>query len=145
MRDVGWPGIIAAVAVVWVIAALTEYSLSRPRRSMPARAPAGEPAPEPQPMLPREPVPYAVPIAVAAARAPEEDTAAPQVPAAPPEDHTAPAEALAPPQVREAEPEPEPEPAPEPQRWNIWDLERSMRDNGEVSEEQEFLLLYLRA
>ena len=109
MRDVGWPGIIAAVAVVWVIAALTEYSLSTPKRARSPRPATAPPLPmelpdetvrvlphEPQP----EPVPYEVPIDAA--------------------------------------------PEPEPQRWNIWDLERAVRDGGEVSEEQEFLLIYLR-
>jgi hypothetical protein len=120
MRDVGWPGIIAAVAVVWVIAALTEYSLSTPKRARPPRAATAaalpvEPPDETVRVLPREPQPEPVPYEV-----PLDDAA------------------------------PEPEPVsdtvsgPEPQRWNIWDLERAVRDGGEVSEEQEFLLMYLR-
>lgn len=121
MRDVGWPGIIAAVAVVWVIAALTEYSLSTPKRARPATAPAlpVEPPDETVRVLPRdpqpEPVPYEVPLEAAPEPEPVSDTV--------------------------SEPEPV---ASEAQRWNIWDLERAIRDGGEVSEEQEFLLIYLR-
>jgi hypothetical protein len=143
LRDVGWPGIIAAVAVVWVVAALAEYSLSSPNRARASRRspqpPTPAPAPTPEPVgemvrvLPREPepVPYAVTIAVEAA--PEADEAPPELVS-----DAAPA----------PEPEPEPEPEPvavhEPQRWNIWELERAVRESGDVSEEQEFLLLYLR-
>jgi hypothetical protein len=131
MRDVGWPGIVAAVAVVWVVAALTEYSLSGAKRTRAAR-PAARPPVAERPaetvrLLPREPEPVPYPVAVEVEVAREAE--------------------LAP------EPEPEPAPAavgaeplgePEPQRWNIWDLERAVRESGEVSEEQEFLLLYLR-
>jgi hypothetical protein len=28
--------------------------------------------------------------------------------------------------------------------WNVWELDRALRDSGTVTEEQEFLLLYLR-
>ena len=28
--------------------------------------------------------------------------------------------------------------------WNIWELDRALRDSGAVTEEQEFLLMYLR-
>jgi len=47
----------------------------------------------------------------------------------------------------EVSPEPEPEPEPvaaEPRQWKFWDLERAVREGGEATEEQEFLLLYLR-
>ncbi|HXK15165.1 MAG TPA: hypothetical protein VNH45_11560, partial [Gaiellaceae bacterium] len=44
-------------------------------------------------------------------------------------------------------PEPEPEPEPEPvaaQVWNLWEIDRALRGSGTVTEEQEFLLMYLR-
>jgi hypothetical protein len=52
----------------------------------------------------------------------------------------------------EPQPEPEPEPAPPPpvpaaQRtgpWNVWELERVLRESGEQDEEKTFLLRYLR-
>jgi hypothetical protein len=37
----------------------------------------------------------------------------------------------------------EPEPV-EARVWNVWELDRALRDSGMVTEEQEFLLLYLR-
>ncbi len=43
---------------------------------------------------------------------------------------------------------PEPEPAgvgyAAPRRWNLWEVERALRDQGEIAEEHEYLLLYLR-
>jgi hypothetical protein len=162
MRDVGWPGIIAAVAVVWVIAALTEYSLSGPRRTRPARAAAPEAAGESVRVLRREdeldpvPVPYAVPVAAVddPQRQPdvlavEEDAAVADVAVEEvagdgrvqrPEPGPGPGLETEP----EPEPQTEPEPEAEPQRWNIWELDRAVRENGDATEEQEFLLLYLR-
>jgi hypothetical protein len=32
----------------------------------------------------------------------------------------------------------------EPRRWNVWELDRVLRERGDGHEEQEFLLLYLR-
>jgi hypothetical protein len=51
---------------------------------------------------------------------------------------------------REAAPPPEPEPQPEPvptappREWNLWELERAVRDTGERHEEWSALLIYLR-
>jgi hypothetical protein len=56
----------------------------------------------------------------------------------------------------EPEQEPEPEPEPEPQRvvalpvsatpreWNVWELERLVRERGTEDEERAYLLVYLR-
>jgi hypothetical protein len=32
----------------------------------------------------------------------------------------------------------------EARQWNIWEIERALRESGEPTEEQEFLLMYLR-
>jgi hypothetical protein len=166
-------GIGGAVAVVWVIVAVIEYSLSHPRKpkeptplieTLPAQEPvisdavrvlprtpepvavelepepvAGEPEPEP---LAVEPEPVAVepepePVAVE----PDPEPVAPE-PVAP--------EPVAPePVAVEPEPEPAPEPALEPEpvearAWNVWEIDRALHDSGTVTEEQEFLLIYLR-
>ena len=34
--------------------------------------------------------------------------------------------------------------AAEPRSWNVWELDRVLKDSGGASEEREFLLLYLR-
>jgi len=117
VRHVGAAGIIAAVAVVWVIVALIEYSLARPRERRRRPAPAAPQA------LPVEEPPSET-VRVLPPRPPFEVAVEP-----------------------ESEPQPEPEPEPvaaEPRQWNLWELERAVRDRGEPSEEQEFLLLYLR-
>jgi hypothetical protein len=134
-----------AVAVVWVMVAVLEYSLSHPREPK-QPAPLIETLPEPEPVisdavrvLPRtrapepvapEPEPEPAPVAVA----PEPEPVA-----------------VAPEPEPELEPEPEPEPEPEldaepvtAQVWNVWELDRALRDTGTVTEEQEFLLIYLR-
>jgi hypothetical protein len=53
--------------------------------------------------------------------------------------------------VREPEPEPVPIPPPTPPPplpaagpWNIWELERALRESGDHDEEKSFLLHYLR-
>ena len=152
-------GIGGAVAVVWVFVAVIEYSLSHPREP---KEPAllVETLPEPEPVtseavrvLPRTPEPAEV--------APEPAPAQPEPLAVEPEPEPA---ALEPEPVVAHEPEPEPqpepvaqepEPEPEPQpaadaepvvaqEWNIWELDRALREAGTVTEEQEFLLIYLR-
>jgi len=161
LRDVGAAGIIAAVAVVWVIVALIEYSLGRPwahrRRRATAQAPlSAEPpspelpselpasAPPPSEPPPAGPPPETVPVLprppfeVAVELEPVADEPEPQA-----EPH------LEPHADAELEPQPDPEPQPEPvaaepRQWNIWELERAVREGGEPTEEQEFLLLYLR-
>jgi hypothetical protein len=62
---------------------------------------------------------------------------------------------------QEPEPQPKPEPEPEPElelepepeleqepvearAWNVWEIDRALRERGVGTEEQEFLLIYLR-
>jgi hypothetical protein len=160
-------GIAAAVAVVWVAAAIIEYSLGhrnqgRRRPARPQRAPEPEPEREPAPTQEPEAAPLASegvrvirrvqpePVAVQPAAAPP---AAPEP--APPEPVVEAEPEPTPEPEPEPEPQPEPEPAPpapvpaaaipaEPRRWSIWDLERALREGTGASEEAEFMLLYLR-
>ena len=145
-------GIGGAVAVVWVLVAMLEYSLSHPREPK-EPTPLIETLPpaelvtsdavrvlprtrRPQPVEPTpEPDPVAIepePVAVEPEREPEQVTPEPE-PEPEPES--------------EPEPEPEPESEREPveaQQWNVWELDRALRDSGTLTEEQEFLLIYLR-
>ena len=152
LAHLGAWGIGGAVAVVWVIVAVIEYSLSHPReRKEPT--PLIETLPESEPIvseavrvIPRTPEPVAVePEPVPPSREPE------------PSPNPVPE-----PEPVEPEPEPEPEPVavepePEPRNrnrmsrepvearvWNVWEIDRALRDTGAVTEEQEFLLIYLR-
>ncbi|HVW88199.1 MAG TPA: hypothetical protein VHC01_01925 [Gaiellaceae bacterium] len=150
-------GIAAAVAVVWVVAAVIEYSLGHRdrRRRRPAASRPEVRLPEP-PHVPEMP-PELSPLATEGVRVirrvrPEPVEQQPELPPLPePEPVRAP----------EPEPEPEPEPVPEPEsepapapvaaaipaeprRWSIWDLERALREGSGASEEAEFMLLYLR-
>jgi hypothetical protein len=109
--------------------------------------------PEPQPVA--EPVPPPVAQAEPEPQPEPEPEPAPEPEQPEPEPQPAPEPAPAPQPEPVAlpgrEPEPEPEPAPEPEpepvaarQWNIWELERSLREHGDAQEEQEFLLRYLR-
>lgn len=152
-------GIAAAVAVVWVVAAVIEYSLGhRGQRDQRRRRPVGsqprvaEPEQTP-PVEEPEPTPLASEGVRVIRRVQPEPVAAQPV-APPPEPQPEP-EPEPEPAAPEPEPTPEPEPAPlapapaaeipsEPRRWSIWDLERALREGTGASEEAEFMLLYLR-
>ncbi len=130
----GAVGIGAAVALVWAVAAVIEYSLSHPRERK---------VPEP----PVETLPAAEPVASEAVRI------LPRVPEPVVVIHEPEPELELEPEPVAVEPEPESElPVPEPvasepgvpQEWNVWEIERALRADGEISEEQEFLLIYLR-
>lgn len=157
--------IAAAVAVVWVLAAIIEYSLGH--RDQRRRRPAARPAPraaEPQPAVEPEPEPEPEPVPLAsegvrvirrAQPAPvpvqPEPEPEPEAVAVQPQPEPEPEPVAAEPEPQpEPEPEPEPAPAPaavipaEPRRWSIWDLERALREGSGASEEAEYMLLYLR-
>jgi hypothetical protein len=98
-----------------------------------------EPMPEPEPPPMPEPIPPAP--------EPEPEPEPPKLEVVPdPEPEPEP----------EPEQEPEPEPEPEPQRvvalpvsatpreWNVWELERLVRERGAEDEERAYLLVYLR-
>jgi hypothetical protein len=121
-EDVSKLGIVAAIAAAWLLVALAEWLLSRRELERPVDA---------------RHVPYAEPA--------EEDTS-PLAPVAP---------------LPKPEPEPEPEsppsaaervvtlPAPaEPREWNLWELERVVRETAGADvardEERSFLLMYMR-
>ncbi|HVU79404.1 MAG TPA: hypothetical protein VHC67_17655 [Gaiellaceae bacterium] len=139
--------IAATVAVVWLLAALVEYSLAhqrrRGKRPAPERAEPAAQAPEAAPVLPAAPEPQPEPLASEGVRVIRRDEPVVAV-EAPPEPEPVPEP------VPEAEPEPEPEPEPvaavppEPRQWNIWDLERALKEGSGASEDAGFLLLYLR-
>jgi outer membrane biosynthesis protein TonB len=165
-------GIAGAVAVVWVVVAVIEYSLSHPRdRTEPVPVGAApesddvasdvvrvlsrplEPVDvEPEPVSPAvETEPEREPVAVEPV--PVEPEPEPEPVAVEPEPEPEPV-AVEPVPV-EPEPEPEPvavEPEPEPELdepeearvWNVWELDRAVRESGGVTEEREFLLMYLR-
>lgn len=177
----GAVGIGGAVAVVWVIAAVIEYSLSHRRSPRePEPKPLTETLSEPEPVvreavrvLPRTPEPVTVepqavivePEPVVVEPEPEPVVIEPEPVAVEPEPVAVEPEPVPEPEAVEPEPEPEPvepepiavEPEPEPDPefepepeliearvWNVWEIDRSLRDNGAATEEQEFLLLYLR-
>lgn len=163
LAHLGAWGIGGAVAVVWVLVAVIEYSLSHPReRAQPAplveTLPPTEPGvsdavrvirtPEP---APAELVPELEPVAVEPELEPEPE---PEPVAVEPEPEPVAVEPEPAPVAVEPEPEPvavesEPEPEPEPELveakvWNLWEIDRAVRDSGTATEEQEFLLMYLR-
>ena len=178
-------GIGGAVAVVWVVVAVIEYSLSHPREPK-EPTPLIETLPEPEPVqsdavrvIPRTPDPVAAalepePVAVDPEPVPVEPEPQPVMVEPEPEPEPEPVRAepapepepeLVEPEPILVEPQPEPEPEPEPvpveaapepdppqveiqpagaRAWNVWELDRALRDTGAVTEEQEFLLIYLR-
>jgi hypothetical protein len=133
IADVGTWSIIGLVAGAWIVVALVEIGLWV--RQAAVRQPVPEERYEPSPVVVRpEPV-----------RIPEP----PRIAAAPPPPEPEPKPA--------AEPEPEPEPRPavaylpvtqEPREWNLWELERAVRehagDDVAQNEERAYLLVYLR-
>jgi hypothetical protein len=149
-----------------VIAAVIEYSLSHPRERK-AREPLVETFPEAEPVvtdavrvIPRMAEP---PAAELEEPEPEPVAAEPEEPEPEPEPEPVAVEPepvepelelepeLEPEPELELEPELEPEPEPElepepvePRQWNLWEIDRALRDSGEATEEQEFLLMYLR-
>jgi hypothetical protein len=137
LADVGTWSIIGLVAGAWILVALVEIGLwYRQAASRPVRAVKAEPEPEAEP---EPPVVRAEPV-----RTPEP----PLIAAAPPPPE---------PEPEPAEAEPEPEPAPavaylpvnqEPREWNLWELERAVRehagDDVVQNEERAYLLVYLR-
>jgi len=124
-EDVAKPGILGAIAGAWLLVALAEWLLSRREFERPV---GGWDVPGPEPA--------------------EEDTS-PLAPVAP---------------LPEPEPQPEPEPEPtpppaaervvtlpapaEPREWNVWELERVVRETAGADvardEERSFLLMYMR-
>jgi hypothetical protein len=198
LLHLGAVGIGGAVAVVWVIVAVIEYSLSHPRER--EAAPLVEALAEAEPLvsdavrvLPRTPEPVAVeleqqpvvtqpiatqpvatqpvatqpvatqPVAIEPEpesepelgpeldREPEPDSVEPDPEPEPVVDEPEPVAVVDEPEPVAVEPEFEPEPEPEPesepveaQAWNVWEIDRALRETGAVTEEQEFLLLYLR-
>jgi hypothetical protein len=174
LGHLGAVGIGGAVAVVWVIVAVIEYSLSHPREPK-APAPFAEAVPEPEPVvseavrvLPRtaqagvdeveaEPAQVVEPERVVEPEPQPEPERKPVAaePEPEPEPEPVAVEPEPEPQPVAVEPEPEPEleqdpePELEPEQiearvWNIWELDRALRDSGAVTEEREFLLMYLR-
>lgn len=140
----GWPAIVGAGAVAYALVLAVEgVAWYEGRRGGPAVVP--DPVPvavaEPQQTVrviraEPEPVPEPVPVAIVAAPEPEPAPVAPPPP---------------------SPPAPAPEPAPvvvpipvaaAPRSWNLWDLERVVREHAGADsladEERTFLLMYLR-
>ncbi len=135
-------GIGGAVAIVWVIVAMLEYSLSHPREPK-------ESTPLIETLPPVEPVTSDAVRVLPSTRRPEpvEPTPEPDPVAIEPEPVAVEPERDPEPVAPEPEPEPEPEPDRGPveaQQWNVWELDRALRNSGTLTEEQEFLLIYLR-
>jgi outer membrane biosynthesis protein TonB len=158
--------IVLLMAVAFLLVVAFDLLLTRARRGSPELA-------EPEAaLLPAEPAhvhvleiapePDPQPVLVAAQQE-EEPTPEPEPPPAPepippvaePEPEPEP-EAPRLEVVPDPEPQPEPEPEPEPERvvalpiaatpreWNVWELERLVRERGAEDEERAFLLVYLR-
>lgn len=144
IEHVGTWSIIGLVAAAWIVVAAVEIGLwarhSKARRAAVSSEPEPALEPEPKPAWPE-----AAPIVHRAEPLPVPTPEPPRIAAAPP-----------PP---EPEPEPEPEPGPEPavaylptteapHEWNLWELERVIRDqaSGDIAldEERTYLLMYLR-
>jgi hypothetical protein len=51
---------------------------------------------------------------------------------------------VAPDPVAEPAAAPAPPPPAGPRNWNLWDLERAVREHGSLDDEREYLLIYLR-
>lgn len=134
IADVGTWSIIGLVAGAWILVALVEIGLWYRHATTRASARQLQPEPEPEPESPivlrEEPVPTPEPPLIAAAPPPPEP---------------------------KPEPEPELEPEPvvaylpvnrEPREWNLWELERAVRehagDDVVQNEERAYLLVYLR-
>jgi hypothetical protein len=141
--------IVGSVVAVWLLTSLFEYARSHPRSRLAEAIPLLDHEPEPLEHVrvltvarnaapEREPEP---------AQEPEPEGGAVRVRDAAPEPE--PEAAAEPEPEAEGEPEPEPEPVPvpvdtAPWSWNVWNLERVVRERASDNEELQFLLLYLR-
>ena len=150
-------GIGGAAAIVWLTYVVIEYSLAHPREEKKPAPELVERLPEPEPERPRSES-----VGVITRTPVPQPVAEPEPVAAEPEPDPEPAPVAFEPEPTpvavEPEPEPEPEPVavdgegletaprlpPDPQQWNVWELERALRESGESTEEREFLLIYLR-
>jgi len=139
-----------AVAIVWLVYVVIEYSLAHPREEKEPKALAGiaEGLPEPEIARPRTES-----VRVITRRPDPEPVAEPEPLPAPPEPEPEPEPTPVAVEEPVAEPEPEFEPVSdttpvsdtrEPQQWNVWEIERALRASGESNEERDFLLIYLR-
>jgi outer membrane biosynthesis protein TonB len=142
VADLSTWAIIGAVAAAWILVALVEMAVWARHASRPK---TGGLSPAAEPLVPAEREP------VEEVRQRSAAPPTPKVAAAPPPRQPEPA----------PEPEPEPGPAPEPEpevaylpaaeaprEWNLWELERVVRDNATddvaKNEERAYLLMYLR-
>ena len=131
-EDVPGPGIFGAIGAAWLLSAVAEWILSRRGRELPRDEEAAEPTEVAPPVPEPEPGPPEPRHVQLVDSEPE-----PEPPPAP-----------------EPEPEPPPEPAiaviphAAPREWNLWELERVMREHAGADaardEERSFLLMYLR-
>lgn len=154
VERLGTAWIVAVMAGAWLIVAAVEIGVSRRRARMVPRPLASEAAPEPTP------APVAVRPAPVEARSERPATPLPSPETQPEQPEPEPPRIVA---VPEPEPEPEadlvPEPEPDrvvafiprsedPREWNLWELERAVRDHagGDAArdEERSYLLMYLR-
>jgi hypothetical protein len=140
--------IVTAVIVVWVISAIVEHALARPKEERRPRQPRRARAEEAKPAAKPSTI-VAVPQSFESVRVLPRDEPETE-PEPEPEPEPQPAAAVVEPEPEpepelEAEPEPEPEPEVwEPRSWNLWELERAARERGDTNEERDFLFLYLR-
>lgn len=134
LLHIGPWGIGGAVALVWLIYVVIEYSLAHPREPKPKPKPAlVEGLPEPELVLPRTESVRVLSRGPKPKPKPKPEPVAVQVPTPEPEPEP------------ELQLESEPEPiAAEPRQWNVWEIERGLRELGDTNEEREFLLIYLR-
>jgi outer membrane biosynthesis protein TonB len=128
-----WWEIGAVVLIVLVAAVLTESWLSRPPA---APRPARAPAPPPPVVEEPEVAPHV--------RVLREHIPPPALPEPEPEPEPVPVAVAPPPPPPEPEPEPEPDPVVARGPWNVWELERALRESGDTDQERAFLLHYLR-
>jgi outer membrane biosynthesis protein TonB len=165
--------IVLVMAAAWLAVAALELVLAWRRRagvpSTPAETAAQpEPRAQPKPVAPQSPAVRVLRPEAPLAQEPEPEPA-PEPEVTPPQEEAPAAEpprpvpeqprvavVPRPPEPAPAPPEPEPEPAVvaltprrvEPREWNVWELERVVRErsSGDVArdEERAYLLMYLR-
>jgi len=163
--------IVIVMAAAWLAVAAVEFVFARRRRA--AKAPAAPAAATPPPAVEPQVEPPAVrpspAVRVLRAEQPRPKPEPPPEPEQVPEEPPAPEPprpvpepprivAAPPPPKPEPAPAPEPEPPPapvpltprrvEPREWNIWELERLVREQAGADvvrdEERTYLLMYLR-
>ena len=147
-----WQAILVTMLLAWLLVALVEWATSR-RRPTRAAEPSIAAAPTPQPTVESHSVPAEMerPQRVHVVdREPESGPARLPFRAVPTPHPPAPPEPAPPP------PPPPPEPAvvslasvdTRPREWNLWELERAVRDNPNADRdrdtERSYLLMYLR-